>query len=88
MRKQLMASVLLASMMFAIPVYADDDLTSDEYNSNSIYESPLNQSYGPIVNDVPKAKPADDGEQFAKAARQVVQRRVSGKDVSTEKKKI
>ena len=86
MRKQLMASVLLASMMFAIPVYADDDLTSDEYNSNSIYESPLNQSYGPIVNDVPKAKPADDGEQFAKAARQVVQRRVSGKDVSDRKK--
>ena len=87
MKKQIMASVLLASMMFAVPGYADYELTPDEHDSYyDKYKSPLEQSYGsgPIVNDRPKAKPADDDEIFARFAAQVTQRVVSNKGVSAQ----
>ena len=86
MRKQLMASVLLASMMLAFPVYADNDLTSDKYNSNSKHESPLDQSHGPINNDAQIDKPADESEKFVKAAGQLMERRVSGEFALNQKK--
>ena len=83
MKKQIVASVLLASMMFAVPGYADYELTPDERDSYyDKYKSPLEQSYGPIVNDRPKAKSADDGETFARVAAQLTQRTVSNADVS------
>ena len=44
MKREVMASVLLACMIFANPVYADDDRTPDEYNPDAKYESPLDQS--------------------------------------------
>ena len=76
-----MASVLLASIMFAVPGYAAYALTPDEDDSEK-YKSPLAQSYGPIVNDHPKAESADEGEAFALAAEQLIQRDASNKDVS------
>ena len=84
MKKQLMASVLLASMMFAVPGYADNELMSDGSDSYDKYKSPLEQSYGPIVNDRPKAESADDGEAFAQAAGQLTQRTVSNMAVSDQ----
>ena len=84
MKKQLMASVLLASMMFAVPGYADNELMSDGNDSYDKYKSPLEQSYGPIVNDRPKAESADDGEAFAQAAGQLTQRTVSNIGVSDQ----
>ncbi len=77
MKKQIMASVLLASMMFAAPVYADEELTPDANESFDKYKSPLEQSYGPIVNDRPKTEPDDDSEAFARIAGQLAQRTVS-----------
>ena len=82
MKKQIMASVLLASIMFAVPGYAAYALTPDDYDSDDKYKSPLEQSYGPIVNDLPKAESADEGEAFALAAEQLIQRDASNKDVS------
>ena len=82
MKKQIMASVLLASIMFAVPGYAAYALTPDDYDSDDKYKSPLEQSYGPIVNDHPKAESADEGEAFALAAEQMIQRDASNKDVS------
>ena len=84
MKKQLMASVLLASMMFAVPGYADNELMSDGSDSYDKYKSPLEQSYGPIVNDRPKAESADDGEAFAQAAGQLTLRTVSNIGVSDQ----
>lgn len=80
-----MASVLLASMLFAVPGYAAYALTPDDYDSDDKYKSPLEQSYGPIVNDHPKAESADEGEAFALAAEQMIQRDASNKDVSGQK---
>ena len=80
-----MASVLLASIMFAVPGYAAYALTPDDYDSDDKYKSPLEQSYGPIVNDHPKAESADEGEAFALAAEQMIQRDASNKDVSGQK---
>ena len=82
MKKQIMASVLLASMLFAVPGYAAYALTPDDYDSDDKYKSPLEQSYGPVVNDHPKAESADEGEVFALAAGQLIQRDASNKDVS------
>ena len=84
MKKQIMASVLLASMMFAVPGYAAYALTPDEDDSEK-YKSPLEQSYGPIVNDRPKAESADESEAFAVAAERLIQRDASNKDVSGQK---
>ena len=77
-----MASVLLTSIMFAVPGYAAYALTPDDYDSDDKYKSPLEQSYGPVVNDHPKAESADEGEVFALAAGQLIQRDASNKDVS------
>ena len=85
MKKQIMASVLLASIVFAVPGYAAYALTPDDYDSDDKYKSPLEQSYGPIVNDRPKAESADEGEAFALAAEQMIQRDASNKDVSGQK---
>ena len=93
-----MASVLLASMMFATPGYADYELGPDESNSYDKYKSPLEQSYGSVVNDRPKAESADDdSEAFARVAGQMAQRTVSniivpvqqagGKEVLLSRKK-
>ena len=82
MKKQIMASVLLTSIMFAVPGYAAYALTPDDYDSDDKYKSPLEQSYGPVVNDHPKAESADEGEVFALAAEQLIQRDASNKDVS------
>lgn len=82
MNKQIMASVLLASMMFAVPGYAAYEMTPDDYDSDDKYKSPLEQSYVPIVNDHPKSESADDGDAFALAAEQLIQREVSNKGVS------
>ena len=82
MKKQIMASVLLASIVFAVPGYAAYALTPDDYDSDDKYKSPLEQSYGPVVNDHPKAESADEGEVFALAAEQLIQRDASNKDVS------
>ena len=85
MKKQIMASVLLASIMFAVPGYAAYALTPDEDDSEK-YKSPLEQSYGPIVNDHPKAESADEGEAFALAAERLIQRDASNKDDSGQKR--
>ena len=85
MKKQIMASVLLASMLFTVPGYAAYALTPDDYDSDDKYKSPLEQSYGPVVNDHPKAESADEGEVFALAAEQLIQRDASNKDVSGQK---
>ncbi len=85
MKKQIMASVLLASMMFAAPGYADYELTPDENDSYNKYKSPLEQSYGPIVNDRPKAVSTDDSEAFARVAGQLAQRTVSNINVPNPK---
>jgi hypothetical protein len=67
-------------MMFAVPGYADYELTPDERDSYyDKYKSPLEQSYGPIVNDRPKAKSADDSETFARVAEKLTQGAVSNK---------
>ena len=81
MKKQIMASVLLASMMFSVSGYADNELMSDGNDSYDKYKSPLEQSYGPIVNDQPKAESADDSEDFARIAGQLTERVVSKTDV-------
>ena len=85
MKKQIVASVLLASMMFAAPVYADDELTSDVNEPYDKYKSPLEQSYGPIVNDRPKTESDDDSEAFARVAGQLAQRTVSNINVPGQK---
>ena len=86
MKRTLMASVLLASMVFAMPVYADGDRTPDEYNSYDKYTSPADQTYGPVVNDYPKAETADENEAFARAAGQLIQGAASGKEGSDRQK--
>ena len=53
MNKKLVASVLLASMAAAYPVYAEDDRTPDEYNPDAKYVSPLDEPERRIVNDRP-----------------------------------
>ena len=86
MKKQIMASVLLTSIMFAVPGYAAYALTPDDYDSDDKYKSPLEQSYGPVVNDHPKAESADEGEAFALAAERLIQRDASNKDDSGQKR--
>lgn len=83
MKKQLVASVLLASMAFTVPVYAIDDRTPDEYNPNAKYESPLDQPREPIVNDYRKAQTTDESNAFAQTAGRMVQGSASGKRVSS-----
>ena len=77
MKKQIMASVLLASMMFTVSGYADNELIPDANDSDNKYKSPLEQSYGPIVNDRPKTETDGDNEAFARVAGQMGQRTVS-----------
>lgn len=84
MKRQIMASVLLASIMFAVPGYAAHALTPDDYDPDDKYKSPLEQSYGPIVNDYPKAESADEGEAFARAAEQLIHRDASNRAVSNQ----
>ena len=79
MKRRLMASVLLAGMVFSLPVYADDDRTPDEYDPNARFESPLTQQQPVIVNDRPARKP-DDGDRFAEAAGRITQGAASGKN--------
>ena len=86
MKRTLMASVLLAGMVFAMPVYADGDRTPDEYNSYDKYTSPADQTYGPVVNDYPKAETAAESEAFARAAGQLIQGAASGKEISDRRK--
>ena len=85
MKKRIVASVLLAGMMFAVPGYADYERTPDENDSYNTYKSPLEQSFGPIVNDHPKTGSVDDSEAFALAAGRLTQRAVSNKDLSGQK---
>ena len=85
MKKQLVASVLLAGMAFAMPVYADDDRTPDEYNPDKKYESPLNQRPDFIVNDYRTVRTEDEDEAFAKAAGVLVQGAASGKNTVVQK---
>ena len=80
MNKQLVASVLLTGMAFAMPVYAGADRTPDEYNPDTKFESPLNQSHGFIVNDYRTVRPEDEDEAFARAAGVLVQGAASGKN--------
>ena len=82
MKKRIVASVLFASMMFAVPGHADYEWMPDENDSYNKYKSPLEQSYGPIVNDRPKTVSAEDSEAFAQAAGRLTQRAVSNRDVS------
>ena len=84
MKRRLMASVLLAGMVFSLPVYADDDRTPDEYDPNARYESPLTQQQPVIVNDRPARKP-DDGDRFAEAAGLITQGAASGKNKDEKK---
>ena len=84
MKRRLMASVLLAGMVFSLPVYADDDRTPDEYDPNARYESPLTQQQPVIVNDRPARKP-DDGDRFAEAAGRITQGAASGKNKDEKK---
>ena len=79
MKRKLMASVLVAGMAFAIPVYADNDRTPDEYNPDAKYESPLNQSFDPVVNDYRKVQAEDENEIFARTAGELTQGAASGK---------
>ena len=80
MKKQVVASVLLASMAVMFPVYADGDLTLEEYNSEEKYESPLDQAPARIVNDYRNPK-AEEGDAFAQAAGQFTQGAASGRGV-------
>jgi hypothetical protein len=79
MKRELMASVLLASMAFAIPVYADGDMTPDEYNPEAKYESPLDQPRVPVVNDYQVVRADDENEAFAREAGLLTQGDASGK---------
>ena len=85
MKKQIVASVLLASMMFAVPGYADYGRMPDENDSYNKYKSPLEQSFGPIVNDRPKTESVDDSEVFARVAGRLTQRAVSNIDAFGQK---
>ena len=84
-KKQIVASVLLASMMFAVPGYADYGRMPDENDSYNKYKSPLEQSFGPIVNDRPKTESVDDSEVFARVAGRLTQRAVSNIDAFGQK---
>ena len=79
-----MASVLLATMTFAMPVYADGGRTPDEYDPDAKYDSPLNQSYDPVVNDYRKVRAEDESEIFARNAGLLAQGAVSGRHVVTQ----
>lgn len=79
MKRELMASVLLASIAFAIPVYADGDMTPDEYNPEAKYESPLDQPRVPVVNDYRVVRADDENEAFAREAGLLTQGDASGK---------
>lgn len=78
MNKKLMASVLLASMAAAYPVYADDDRTPDEYNPDAKYESPLDQRQPRIVNDYRQAE--TESALFSAEAEKLLQGSASGKE--------
>lgn len=78
MKRQIVASVLLASMTFALPVYAAGNLTPDEYNPEEKYESPLDQDPVRIVNDYRNPENGEEDE-FAQVAGQFMQGAASGK---------
>lgn len=83
MKRKFMASVLLVSMALAMPVYADEDRTPDEYDPDAKYDSPLNRSYGPVVNDYRKSRAEDENEIFARNAGLLTQGAASGKQAVT-----
>ncbi len=87
MKRKLMASVLLAGMAFVMPVYADDDRTQDEYNSNAKYESPLAQQRPVIVNDR-LVHTSEESDRFAEAAGRIAQGAASGKDTTERKEAV
>ena len=79
MKRKLVVSVLLASMAFSMPVYADGERTPDEYNPDEKYESPLNRTEEPIVNDYRKPRAEDENDVFARTAGKLTQGAASGK---------
>ena len=79
MKRKLMASVLLASMAVSMPVFADEDRTPDEYNPDAKYESPLNQSQSPVVNEYRKVQTEDEEEMFLRTAEKLTLGAASGK---------
>ena len=85
MNKRLIASVLLASMTVALPVYADREGMPDEYNSDARYESPLSRPRPVIVNDYRTPKATDDSDLFAETAGNMHQGTVPGKADSARK---
>lgn len=82
MNKIVVASVLLSSMALAFPAYAEGDRTPDEYNPDAKFESPLDRSFNPIVNDHPNGGRASDSQIFAEEAVRLVQGAASGKPVT------
>ena len=84
MKRQLVASVLLACIAVSMPVYADNDSMLDEYNPDAKYESPLNRFYDPIVNDARKVQIEDENEIFARNAGKLTQGVASGKPAVTQ----
>ena len=86
MKRKLVASILLASMAFAVPVYADNDRTPDEYNPDLKYESPLDQEEEPIVNDYRNTRAEDEADAFAQAAAGLTQGAASGKGIVKQQK--
>lgn len=79
MNRKIMASVLLAGMTMAFPVYADGDRTPDEYNSNEKYMSPLDIDRPAVVNDRMTAQAVDESDVFAEAAGQMLSGDASGR---------
>ncbi|MBQ9255857.1 MAG: hypothetical protein IJ181_01835, partial [Acidaminococcaceae bacterium] len=79
MNRKIMASVLLAGMTMAFPVYADGDRTPDEYNSNEKYMSPLDIDRPAVVNDRMTAPAVDESDVFAEAAGQMISGDASGR---------
>ena len=85
MKRKLMVSVLLTGMIVALPAYAADNRTPDEYNPDAKYESPLNQNAVPIVNEARKWGTGDEGDAFAQAALSFTQDAPSGKREGLDK---
>ena len=79
MNKRLVASVLLAGMTVAFPVYADGDRTPDELDNDTKYESPLDLPDPIIVNDYRKQKMPDGNDVFMETAGRFAGGPASGK---------
>ena len=88
MKRKLMVSVLLAGMAVAVPAYAAADRTPDEYDPDAKYESPLNQSYGPAVNDSRAIRTKDGNESFAKAAAELMARNTALKKAEEQAEEL